>query len=77
MCLRVRERELDGLRCSWRLTPQDRGIEIEKNGDELLAILQRGRLDDLRLKLHGGFTEQPRLLALRASTFAWPRTTHS
>src|SRR5262245_20150829 len=61
LCPRVRERELDGLRCGRRLMPQDRRIEVEKSGDEFLATLERCALDDLRLKLHEGFAEQPRL----------------
>ena len=37
------------------------GIEVEKGGDEFPAIVQRCRLDEPSLKLHAGFTEQPRL----------------
>ena len=44
--LRVGERELDGLRWRRRLAPQDRGIEVEKGGDEFPAIVQRGRPDE-------------------------------
>ena len=59
--VRVRERELDGLRRRRRLAPQDCGIEVEKGGDEFPAIVQRRRLDELILKRHEGVTEQPRL----------------
>ena len=61
MCLRVRERKLDGLRLGRRLAPQECGIEVEKGDDEFPAIVQRCRPDELSLKLHAGFTEQPRL----------------
>ena len=63
---RVGERELDGLRRGRRLAAQDRGIEVEKGGDEFPAVVQRGRPDELRLKLHEGFTEQPRLTLQKA-----------
>ena len=46
VCPRVRERELDGLRWGRRLAPQDRGIEVEKGGDEFPAIVQRCPPDD-------------------------------
>ena len=52
---------LDGLRRRRRLAPQDRGIEVEKGGDDFAAIVQRRRADEPSLKLHAGFTEQPRL----------------
>ena len=61
VCLRVRERELDGLRLGRRLAPQECGIEVEKGGDEFPAIVQRCRPDEPGLKPHVGFTEQPRL----------------
>ncbi len=61
MGVRVRECELDGLRWRRRLAPQDRGIEVEKGGDEFAAIVQRCRRDEPSLKLHAGLTEQPRL----------------
>ena len=59
--VRVRERELDGLRRRRRLAPQECGIEVEKSDDEFFAIVQRGFPDERHLKLHEGFTEQPRL----------------
>ena len=43
----------------WRR--RSRGIEVEKGGDEFPAIVQRCRPDESSLKLHAGFTEQPRL----------------
>ena len=67
VCPHVGERELDGLRRGRRLAPQDRGIEVEKGGDEFPAVFQRGRPDDVRLKLHEGFTEQPRLTLEKAN----------
>jgi hypothetical protein len=44
-----------------RLSPQDCGIEVEKGDDELPTIVQRCRPDEIVLKPHAGFTEQPRL----------------
>ena len=67
MCPRVGERELDGLRLRRRLAPQDRGIEVEKGDDEFAAILQRCPPDDLRLKRHERFTEQPRFALQQAN----------
>ena len=64
---RIGERELDGLRWGRRLAPQYRGIEVEKGGDEFPAIVQRCPPDDVRLKLHEGFTEQPRLTLQNAN----------
>ena len=61
VCPRVGERKLDGLRLRRRLAPQECGIEVEKGDDEFPAIVQRGLPDELSLKLHAGFTEQPRL----------------
>ena len=46
MRLRVRDRELDGLRRGRRLAPQYRGIEVEQGRDEFPAIVQRGRSDE-------------------------------
>ena len=64
---RVGKRELDGLCLRRRLAPLDRGIEVEKGGDELPAVLQRCAPDDVRLKVHEGFTEQPRLTLQQAN----------
>ena len=66
-CPRVGERELDGLRRRRRLAAQDRGIQVEQDGDEFPAVVQRGRPDEVRLKLHEGVTEQPRLTLEQAN----------
>src|SRR5436305_8927 len=39
MCLRVRERKLDGLRLGRRLVSQDCGLEVEKSDDKVRAIV--------------------------------------
>jgi hypothetical protein len=61
VCPRVGECELDGLRLGRWLTPQERGIEVEKGDYEVPAVVQRGRCDEPSLKLDAGFTKQPRL----------------
>ena len=61
VCVRVSDRELDGLRWRRRLAPQYRGIEVEKGGDEFSAIVQRCALDEPGLKPHARVTKQPRL----------------
>ena len=61
VCLRIRACEPDGRRRWPRLASQECGLEIEKSDDECFAIAQRGPLDEPDLKVHSGFTEQPRL----------------
>src|ERR1700752_118860 len=60
VCVRVGKRELDRLRSGWRLTPENRGIQIEQGGNKLSATVQRCTFDHLRLKLLEVLTEQPR-----------------
>ena len=43
------------------------GSQVEKLGDEFPAVVQRRRPDEVRLKLHEGFTEQPRLTLEKAN----------
>jgi hypothetical protein len=67
VCICIGERELDRLRRRRRLAPQDRRIHVQKSGDELSETLQRGPLDESRLKLHERLAEQPGLTLQQAN----------
>src|SRR5262245_31706122 len=61
MSVRVSGRELDGLRWRRRLSPQERGIEIEKSDDEGGTTVQRRMLKFLKLKPHVVVAKKPGL----------------
>ena len=60
--VRIGECELDGLRRGRRLSPQERGTEIEKSDDEFSTIVQCRGLDEFNLNAYSLFGSENSLM---------------